>query len=298
VAGSKLFKLLASPRATASKSSSRDASETSLIQLTVSYSGDTTVSTGLLRVPRSDFVPFLDPDHLWNVLANSRRPDHPLKSMGTAFNAAIAHQQTNPAKNLAAVSKSLENLALYSLQADDYVAGKPNAPTLDVMADQRNMIQHGLMSLMNIHNAPESISPLLRLCHLASMVYSFLCVFPVGHAPFRALVFRIRSVITEAGARTTCPTATQQLVLWALCLTGIVVKPGTGSSTWVLTMLDEYLERLEIPSWKAFRDAMLGFLWLPITNDQDGVRLWSEIVAFREERARRLGSQSRVADSP
>lgn len=170
---------------------------------------------------------------------------------------------------------ALDNLALYSLGVDDYVAGRSSKRTLSVIGEQRLFVQHSLLCLTAMHNS--AASRLARICHFAGIIYSFLCVFPIPDAAFEYLVTQIKDLLQASDFHEEW-TEAPHLLVWVLCMTGIA-SIATSERTWVVASLDRCLRRLEICTWQQLKTVLQKFLWLPITNDKDGEPLWREVEA-------------------
>jgi hypothetical protein len=233
---------------------------------------ETSLASRSLRQPRCDILTFLKFD-LKTSLEINRRPDHPLQRMGIAFN-AIKKGDASPSRT--AVAECLEQLALYSLGVDDHIAARFIQQSLDVIADQRTYVQHCLMMLMRVH-VDASVDLLTKLCHLIGVLYSFLCVWPISDAPFSELLQMIKRVLLQKELRSEW-TKSPELMVWALFMSGII-SIGSPERVMIVAMLERCLRKLSIDTWEDLREILLQHLWLPITNDADGIMLWSEIEA-------------------
>ena len=212
--------------------------------------------------------------NLPSSLAMCRRIDHPLNLLGHGFRALEVYATTRFGRRL---QVCLDDLALYTLGVDDYVAGRSIRQPLSTLCDQRNYVQHNLLSLLPAKNTVqlEEPDPFLTVCHLAALLYSFTCVFPIPAAPFHTLVSRVKHRLSTQGFAAQWEEA-PRLLLWILYISGIA-SVGTADREWFVGTLDRCLRRLKIESWEALREVMLEFLWLPLTNDFDGMDFWDEI---------------------
>lgn len=174
---------------------------------------------------------------------------------------------------------ALHRLSLYSIAVDDYIAGRSTAQSLALLGEERNFVQHGIMSLTPVLNEPCSAGDeLLDICQLAAVIFSLLCVFPYPAAKFELLVNRIRGIMsgyTFAKEWSEAP----DLMLWITYMTA-VASVNSEPRIWFIKILDRCLRKLKIDSWDTLKkDVLLEFLWLPVTNDADGSDLWDEIEA-------------------
>lgn len=225
----------------------------------------------LLEAPSFEFVPYND--KCLQLLSLNRRVDHPLLRLGCSFQ-FLRSEDASEHQRL--VASALEDLALFSMAADDYMTGRGIPYGTDAIADQRLYLQHTMLSLMPIQDDP-SVDPLTQACHLAGIAYSLLCVFPMGDAPWDMLVPKLKTVLNKIGLSGWWSEEPHS-ILWALYITGIIAA-GTQERNWVVGVLERCLYKLDIDNWDTMKHILGGYLWLPITNDQDGGRLWSEIQA-------------------
>jgi hypothetical protein len=206
-----------------------------------------------------------------------RRVDHPLKSLGSGFSFINKCATTHWGQRL---NICLDDLALYTLGVDDYVAGRSMRPGLSTLCDQRNYVQHNLLSLLSSRDIEQprntdQQNPFLTVCHFAGLLYSFTAVFPIPAAPFHTLVSRVRQTMATQNFAAQWEEA-PRLLLWILYISGIAAL-GMPDREWFVGTLDRCLRRLRIESWETLREVMLEFLWLPLTNDGDGMDFWEEI---------------------
>ena len=229
------------------------------------------------------YIPFMPigetPQHLPSAL---NREGHPLAQLGSGFQ--ILHDLL-PAEQAQKLFLTLHNLAAYSLAVDDYIMGGPQAQSLRVLADQRNYVQHFLLSMSSITNDTLEDEPnlLQQACWAAGTVYSLISVFPVPHhsAPFSKLARMIKQHLTSTSTRDSIRwQRPSPLTLWIIVmgtLASTASDDGREERVWYMTVLERLVHRMEIPSWQSLKDQLLKFLWFPSTSDADGQHLWREI---------------------
>lgn len=208
-----------------------------------------------------------------------RRVDRPLRQLGHGFRIL----KTLRPGNSDGLLTCLHHLSLYTLGMDDYLAVRPEAQSLTVIAEQRSYVQHDLMTKLPNPNSQDTHDSdqdhLLTLCHLAATIYSFLCIFPIPAAPFHTLATRIRSILASARLAQEL-TEAPDLMVWISIMGGIAsIGSSSGDRAWFVAALDRGLRRLKLESWDELRVILLRFLWFPSTNDYDGGVLWEEIEA-------------------
>lgn len=184
----------------------------------------------------------------------------------------------------------LDRLALFCLGVDDYISGRQIRKSLDVLAQERIFVQHSL--LMKFDQTPSRIDgDIVTLCHLVAVAFSLLCIVPIPSAPFHRIVKDIRAQFTVNDFGREWLEA-PQLMTWIVCVTAVVAVGMARERDWAIGVLERCLHRLRIQSWPELKELLLGFLWLPVTNDFDGMQLFAAIgksnpiagLGFRAER--------------
>lgn len=227
-----------------------------------------------LQAPRLDFAPCMHMD-LESSLAGNRRTDHPLRQMGSGFDVLPGLDNfSNSAKIL---QNDLRQLAQYSLGVDDYIAGRAARKSPHLLAEERLYAQHMFLSLLSSQSdkTESSLAPVLALCRLAGIVYSYLCVFPLPAAPFELAVDQLAAQLEANDFRDEWALA-PHLMIWIVFMFGIAAM-GMPEQARAVAILDRCVRRLHIASWEELKGLLLTFLWLPITNDADGIDLWDKI---------------------
>lgn len=227
-----------------------------------------------LQPPRLDFAPCLALD-LEFSLAINHRIDHPLREMGSGFDVLLT---LDDSQRCTMLRSGLRRMALYSLGVDDYIAGRPARKSLHILAEERLYVQHTFLSMLWMQSgmAASNQAPIITVCHLAGVIYSLQCVFPLPTAPFELVV---RQLTEQFAAHDFAHEWTQapQLMIWIIVMLGIAAVDMPEQS-WAVAVLDRCVRRLNVASWDDLKILLLKYLWLPITNDPDGMDLWDEIA--------------------
>ncbi|ETI28584.1 hypothetical protein G647_01034 [Cladophialophora carrionii CBS 160.54] len=250
--------------------------------------GDLLLASRSLHNPVYPFVPIGESPA--RSLADVSRTDHPLAKLGTGFQ--VLRDLISNEESAQRLLSTLCNLAAYSLGVYDYIMGRPQAPSLRILADQRNFVQHSLMQMCATPsdrtaeaatNNPLSTLLLEEACWSAAAVYSLIAVFPVPHpnAPFAELAKQLKQHLVDTSshfARTWQKPS--PLVLWMTfmgALASMAAEETKEENAWYITVLERLVHRMEIPSWVRLKDLLMDFLWFPNTSDPDGQQLWKEI---------------------
>lgn len=215
------------------------------------------------------------------LLMKARRGNHPLRKLSRGFDVFPHITTPDRSSEASAVWLALEHLALFTLHIDNYIGRRHISESLSVIGELRNYVQHRVMALVDTVCGTESLlgDDLIGLALLASGVYSYTCVFPIPAAPFTMLSKRIRRSCQSLGMEqeNTLEHA-QPLMVWILCM-GAIATAELADRIWYAAAIARILRAKGIDTWPRLRALLLDFLWLPMTNDGDGERVWSEVDA-------------------
>ncbi|EXJ70310.1 uncharacterized protein A1O5_06378 [Cladophialophora psammophila CBS 110553] len=244
--------------------------------------GDLILASRSLQKPTLLFVPIGEsPEH---TLTTVKRTGHPLGQLGSGFQTLHDLLPSDFAQELYFV---LLHLSTYLLAVDDYIMGRPQAQSLGILADQRNFVQHSLMSMFSSPGDSTSQHQMYSLQQAtwgAGVVYSLVAVFPVPHAraPFAKLAAWIKEhlVSTSSSHNGKKWQKGAPLMLWITfmgALASTADEASEAEKTWYISVLERLVHRMQILSWQSLKDQLLHFLWFPSTSDIDGQQLWREI---------------------
>ncbi|KIY02124.1 uncharacterized protein Z520_02262 [Fonsecaea multimorphosa CBS 102226] len=233
--------------------------------------------------PRLPFTPCLDVN-FESALARVWRADHPLHRLGRGFSTLDQFDSSLTSLDL---EIALRGLSQYTRAVDDYLAARPEAPSIAVLEELRCFVMHGILSLTPDLDEPcPAGAEVLHTCQLAALTFGMLCVFPLPAAPFELLARSIKRCLSRCDFARAW-SAAPHLTLWITFIGGVASlgsvdsnSGDNGTRAWFVCIIDRCLRKLKIDSWTALRDdVLLEFLWLPATNDNDGIDLWDEIEA-------------------
>lgn len=220
------------------------------------------------------------------TLAAVSRAAHPLAGLGSGFQIL---DELLPAEHAQTLVTVLQNLSTYLISVDNYIMGRSQAQSLGVLADQRNFVQHRLLSML--FAAPENatcdslddMASLSRACLTAAVIYSMIAVFPVPrpHTPFPRLARQLKQHLVnysdqfERKWQGLTPILLWMTFLGALASTAY--QESEQDKIWYIGVLERLLYRMQIFSWQSLREQLMTFLWYPITSDADGRELWRAV---------------------
>ncbi|KAH0840887.1 hypothetical protein FOPE_06204 [Fonsecaea pedrosoi] len=244
--------------------------------------GDLILASRSLQKPTLPFVPIGEsPEH---TLATVKRIGHPLARLGVGFQTLYDLLPSEVAQELHLV---LRQLSTYLLAVEDYIMGRPRSQSMLVLVDQRNFVQHSLMSLFldsRDSTSADEIYSLRQAAWCAGVVYSLIAVFPVPHvrAPFAKLSAGIKQYListssSQDGKRWRKATSLMLWITFMGALASTADQHSEADKTWYLSVLERLVYRMQILSWQSLKDQLLNFLWFPNTSDDDGQHLWKEI---------------------
>ena len=204
----------------------------------------------------------------------TQRPDHPLAALGVGFSVLHSWFQSEKASSL---RRAFKKIADYTRASHDFILSRPEDRNQAVMADQRNSVQHNLLSLCPTNEDYFSGRDLFELCWLAGIAYSSIATFPL--APNAARFDRLARLIRmNLASRTVLQRWSQapELVLW-ITVIGALCAIGTNDRDWYVNLLQQETRQLAISTWQALKLKLMDFLWFPISSDEDGDELWTEV---------------------
>ena len=181
-----------------------------------------------------------------------------------------------------ALGPVLRRLCDYTLVIDDYLAGRLESQCLGILADERNFVQHSVMSLAPsdedlLQKSPEN--PLYDLCRLAATVYSLIvvCPIPLRTAPFATLACQMQLQMTKVPLHEIWSIA-PHLLLWITTMAAISsLTSDPNQRSYFVSILQQLVGFLRMHSWLEMKDVLQNFLWLDSISDSDGLELWQEI---------------------
>ncbi|KPI45743.1 uncharacterized protein AB675_720 [Cyphellophora attinorum] len=233
-----------------------------------------------LRRPCVEFVTFLDRSDILLSLQSYQPVDHRLASLARGFSALDQFDNVDLGDR-SNLRELLHQLALYTCGVDSFLLdGKPQNRALAYLGEQRNLVHHNLLMALPETNLATSSwrsndRAVHAVLHLAAVIYSFLCVFPMDAAPFGLLQQHIWHLL-QCRDLTVEWANTPELYIWTLFMAAIASPDPIGRNK-AIRLLRPTILSLHITSWEALKEKLMDFLWMPVTNDEDGKSIWNEL---------------------
>ena len=208
-------------------------------------------------------------------LGQAAAAHHSMSALGTGFSAL---DRVLDPKQVAHLKPVLRRMCEYTAALDGFATASHPCLSLGMLADMRNFVQHGLLSLSPQESLERQTVPqLIELCHAAALIYSWIVIFP---APAQAIPFH--QAATQIKTLLNCEevneywTQTPDVMLWIVVM-GAIASFGSSEEQGYIIFLSRVLQRLKIDTWHGLKDQLEKFLWYPSVSDVDGHDLWQEI---------------------
>ena len=180
-------------------------------------------------------------------------------------------------------------MADLTLIIDNHCRGIISIPSITVLIDQRNTVQHNLLSLptgAELEASEVRFTALYdSICHTA-IIYSAAVIFPLP--PLTGILRRFATVLKTIMKESQsdpdwrhCP----KTLIWMLVLGGIAAT-DTPERKWYVQNLAAVSAALKIEEWEDVEEELGAYLWLQSACDAGGQLLWVEVVDERQARER------------
>ena len=185
-------------------------------------------------------------------------------------------------------------MKIYTSMLEAYIDGSLLEPDLIRFCEQRNLIQHRLMSLPSA-NKLSGISlqerQIYELCRISGIIYSTGVIFPlparVNLLPTlsRNLKYNLQACNLDLYLSLA---DLVDFLLWVMVMGGVTAA-CTREKAWYIKSLKKLAPAAELSQWPDAKQSLKLFLWLDNACDKAGQELWSEVEGDR------ISSQGRVA---
>jgi hypothetical protein len=150
---------------------------------------------------------------------------------------------------------------------------------LCMIADQRNFVQHAILSLPHAGEFGPVFymaHPLYEICRLGCLVFGVGIIFPLpaSTAPLPMLATLLKEQLSTK-LNLQFPSEVSKLLLWATVLGGIAASYSIERQCFV-TALQIMSFNAGLSDWYELNLILERILWLDIAGDSAGKRLWEE----------------------
>lgn len=240
----------------------------------ISYLGSLE-ATKSLRIPRWPFIPLGKTLVPLESMNKTLQAHHPLQNIGTGFPLEVDVWRAKPLSDLFSV---IQAMCGYTILVYNHCEGRDFQESLCAVADQRNFIHHQLMSLPEnpFVQAVFLDDGMYEATRLATIAFDFLVIFPASAValPFVELSARLKRQLSYMDLSDNT-TENLKYFIWITFMGGIA-STGSDERPWFVSMLATLSARLDLSTWPAVQKLLQSFLWLPSTNNVDGMALWME----------------------
>jgi hypothetical protein len=201
-----------------------------------------------------------------------------LGSLGSGVWQAWGPSTATEVKDLCIV---VRHVCDFAIVVENYIQGRWSPRTFTVIIDQRNFVQHSLMSLKSkrevLDDGATIGESLYEPCRLAVIAFSFLVVFPLPPVvgPFESLSDQLLAELTTINMDDES-VSQPRLLLWILVM-GAIAAIGLPEREWFIRRIHDLSVKMGIVNFEEMKGVLQTFLWLPSANDPDGQDLWTEI---------------------
>lgn len=199
-----------------------------------------------------------------------------MSALGTGFSSL---DRVLDLKQVAHLKPVLRRMCEYTVALDGFATASHHRLSLGMLADMRNFVQHGLLSLSPQESRERHTPPqLIEMCHAAALIYSWIVIFPAPAQtiPFHQAATQIRTLL-DCEKVNEYWTQAPDVMLWIVVMNAIASFGSTEEQGYVI-FLSRVLQRLKIDTWHGLKGQLEKFLWYSSVSDVDGHDLWQEIL--------------------
>lgn len=174
-------------------------------------------------------------------------------------------------------------MKIYTSMLDRYRQGALKTLDLALIADQRNIIQHHVMSLPTAAEikvvSPIMVKGVYEVCRIATVIFSMGVVLPLQKlcTAYKPLVEKLKLELLELQDTIDIyQPEVLELIIWVTVL-GTIAAEKTTERSWFVRVLKHLTEPLLLSGWEDLEDRLERILWLRNACNAAGYRLWQEV---------------------
>lgn len=174
-------------------------------------------------------------------------------------------------------------MKIYTSMLDSYQRGTLKDLDLSLIADQRNIIQHHILSLPAAADTKAvfvtKLSGVYEVCRIAALIFSMGVIFPLQIlcTAYNPLVKQLKQKLFDLKDKMDIyQPEVLDLVIWVTAL-GAIAADNTPERNWFVHELKHLTEPLLLYSWNNLEERLKEILWLRNACNDAGCRLWREV---------------------
>jgi hypothetical protein len=182
----------------------------------------------------------------------------------------------------AELAEVFQAMKAYTSILEGYQEGSMAETNMCMISDQRNLVQHHLMSLPSADQLDEDFRqshPVYETCRLSGIIFSAGIIFPLPAqtAPLPNLVICVQAELQESNFKSnwSSPDAVRVLI-WVLMLSGIAAT-NMPERRWFVAALGRVAAYAGLSTWRDLKQVLKLMLWLDSACDSAGQQLWDEV---------------------
>ena len=189
----------------------------------------------------------------------------------------------------------LEVAAELTAALDHHRRAENNAPSLEVLINNRDWMVHRSLSLIPYYDLEHALSPssgLLReaprdllqeIYRQAHLIYMDMVLYPVPpHARIKPRLAHSLMPLLLTLSDETWSSGLRNFLIWTAMMGAIGARYIPDRDLYIELLASKMGSRLK--TWEELHDCMQGYLWWEFVCDEPGRRVWDEIVEFRAKR--------------
>lgn len=240
------------------------------------FSGDIISASILLSRPSFPFV----------ALKRTRN-DLPLQAL-LGFNSEDVNQfygKIRTAGFTEDMADIFQGMHVYMRIVHDYLEGVLLQPDMSLICDQRNKLQHAILSLPPVCELgsvpqPPSQRSIYESCRLGAMIYGVGIIFPIPAqtSPLAHLARLLQAVLEDSYSTGAWELSNLRIILfWLLTLGGIAAE-SSPERVWYVNKLGEAANYNSFCCWPDLRNTLGLMPWYGPACDKAARVLWSEVT--------------------
>jgi hypothetical protein len=172
-------------------------------------------------------------------------------------------------------------MKIYTSMLEAYIDGSSLEPDLSKFCDQRNLLQHQLMSLLSadkISGLSLQEKQVYEVCRISGIIYSIGVIFPLPDLtiPLTSLSRTLKHHLQVCDLNLyLLLTDLIDIFLWAITMGGVAAT-GTHERAWFVKSLKRQAVAVQLSQWSDLKQSLKRILWLDSACDKAGQQLWSE----------------------